>query len=233
MAMTYSNRTEAGRRLAERVAQLELTAPAVVVALPRGGVPVALEVARALHAPLDLVMVRKIGAPGQPELAIGAVVDGTHHEVLLDERLVAYTGARPEYIEEQVRHALREIERRREVYLSRYQPVALQGRCVVVVDDGIATGTSMKAVLRALRRMEPAQLVLAVPVAPLESIAELRGLVDAVVCLQQPEPFHAVGVYYDDFTQVSDTEVAQALGQAEVLQRAGTASEAAAPQGRP
>ncbi|MBS0316172.1 MAG: phosphoribosyltransferase [Proteobacteria bacterium] len=228
MTESYLNRTQAGRRLAERVATLRLPMP-VVMALPRGGVPVALEVARALRAPVDLAMVRKIGAPGQPELAVGAVVDGDRHEVLLDEHLMAATGADRAYIDGQVRQALQEIERRRGIYLRGRRPTPLYGRSVVVVDDGIATGTTVKAVLRALRRMEPAQLVLAVPVAPPEAIAELKTQVDAVVCLQQPECFHAVGAYYDDFTQVGDEEVVRALDEAETwLQPDAGASGAAA-----
>ena len=213
MRQTYANRTEAGRLLAGQLAGLKLVAP-VVIALPRGGVVVALEIARALQAPLDLAMVRKIGAPGQPELAVGAVVDGEHPELVLDEELLRQTGAGPEYIRQQQRQALQEIARRRSAYLGGRPAVPLAGRDVVVVDDGIATGASMKAALRCIRRARPAWLVLAVPVAPPEAIAELRPLVEHVVCPAQPEYFRAVGAYYDDFTQVDDAEVIAALEEA-------------------
>lgn len=210
MFETFRDREAAGRELAERVAQLALQRP-VVVALPRGGVPVAAKVAIALNAPLDLVMVRKLGAPGQPELAVGAVVDGDHPEVVIDERLAALTGADRDHLETGVRDALREIERRRRLYLRGREPPSLQARDVVVVDDGIATGASMKAALRALRRRRPARLVLAVPVAPAETIHDLSPIVDAIVCLSQPAGFEAVGAYYDRFPQVEDEEVIATL----------------------
>lgn len=214
----YRNREAAGRQLAARVAALHLQAP-VVVALPRGGVPVAAEVSRVLGAPLALAMVRKLGAPGQRELAVGAVVDGEYPEVVIDEDLAAMTGADNEYLEAAVGQALREIERRRGVYLQGRPAVPLASRDVVVVDDGIATGASMKAALHALRRHKPARLVLAVPVASRGAIEALSPLADVVVCLWQPEYFHAVGAYFADFRQVEDDEVVAALQAADAALR--------------
>jgi putative phosphoribosyl transferase len=186
----------------------------VVLALPRGGVPLGAAVAQALGVPLDLLLVRKIGAPGQRELAVGALVDGDPPELVVDERLAAATGAGRDDIAEQAREAGLELERRRARYLAGRTPVALQGATVVVVDDGIATGTTVRAALRALRRRGPARLVLAVPVAPSDTVRALRPEVDRLICLAEPEPFTAVGLHYADFHQVDDDEVLAALAAA-------------------
>jgi len=208
----FANRAEAGRELARAVRALHPADP-VVIALPRGGVPVAAEVAHALHAPLDLVLVRKIGAPTQPELALAAVVDGEPPDVVIDEEVKAMTGASREYVKQQLPDALRELARRRAVYLKGRPPLALAGKTAIVVDDGIATGTTVRAALAALRRRRPARLVLAVPVAPRDTVAALRAEVDDLVCLHQPAWFHAVGAHYVDFRQVDDDEVVAALTQ--------------------
>jgi len=202
----FIDRIEAGRLLAQRVVGLKLVDP-VVLALPRGGVPVAAEVARALHAPLDLLMVRKIGAPDQRELAVAAVVDGDHPELVIDEETLRLSGADRAYVDAEAKQELKEIERRRALYLRGRVPVPLAGKSVVLVDDGIATGTTVRAGLKALQRARAARLVLAVPVAPAETVALLRDEVDDLVCLSQPEFFHAVGVHYRDFHQVEDDEV--------------------------
>jgi len=207
MEELFPNREEAGRELARAVMALQPDDP-VVIALPRGGVPVAAEVARALHAPLDLLLVRKIGAPMQPELAVAAVADG---ELVIDHETCVATGASREYVESKAAFERQEIERRRAAYLRGRAPLPVQGRTAVVVDDGIATGTTVRAALRALRRRGPARLVLAVPVAPADAVHALRGEVDDLVCLRQPAYFHAVGVHYADFHQVSDDEVVAAL----------------------
>jgi putative phosphoribosyl transferase len=193
----------------------------VVLALPRGGVPVAAVVARALNAPLELLLVRKIGAPMQPELAVAAVVEGPQPEIVTDAETMAMTGATREYVEREARDELREIARRRERYLRGRPPVAVAGRSAVLVDDGIATGTTVRAALKALRRMKPARLVLAVPVAPPDTVAALRGEVDDLVCLSQPPYFHAVGAHYVDFHQVSDDEVVELLDAAAREKEAG------------
>lgn len=202
----YASREEAGQLLAQALADFKFERP-VVLALPRGGVPVGLEVARALQAPLDLLLVRKIGVPWQRELAAAAVVDGEQHDLVLNQSVMSMAGLRKDDIEASITKELAEIERRRALYLKGRSPVPIAGCTAIVVDDGIATGTTVKAALQALRRRGPKKLVLAVPVAPRSTIAELEDLVDELVCLQQPEPFYAIGVFYRDFHQVEDSEV--------------------------
>jgi predicted phosphoribosyltransferase len=209
----FADRADAGRQLAARLLHLKDQTP-IVLALPRGGVPVAFEVARALAAPLDVVLVRKIGAPGQKELGLGAVVDGAHPHVVLNEDVVRAVGAGDDYIRQETAREMTEIERRRALYRPNRPPLEAEGRVVIVVDDGIATGGTMKAVLEALRELHPRTLVLAVPVTPAESLAELRPFADEVVALATPEPFYAVGAYYRDFTQTSDEEVVALLARA-------------------
>ena len=189
--------------------------PVVVLALPRGGVPVAAEIARALKAPLDLLLVRKIGAPWQPELAVAAVVDGQPPDIVIDDEMLAWAGVDAAYVDAQAQQALAEIERRRRLYLRGRAPLSVEGATVILVDDGIATGTSVRAALQALRRRRPARLVLAVPVAPSEALARLRSDVDEIVCLAEPFPFHAIGLHYRDFHQLSDAEVLVAIATCE------------------
>jgi putative phosphoribosyl transferase len=217
MSGTFVNRQEAGRLLARRLAATPREAPVVILALPRGGVPIGLEVARALRAPLDLLLVRKIGAPWQPELAVAAVVDGHPPQLVIDESTSALTGADMSYIEKEKVRELREIERRRQIYLRGRTPLPVAGATVIVVDDGIATGTTMRAALKGLRLMHPRRLVVAVPVAPADTIDELSREVDEIVCLEQPEFFHAIGNHYVDFHQVGDDEVIAALDDAAKL----------------
>jgi putative phosphoribosyl transferase len=186
----------------------------LVLALPRGGVPVAYEVAKALQAPLDLVMVRKIGAPGHPEYGVGAVVDGAEPQIVLDEEVIARAGIPEHLIDAETRRQLHEIERRRRVYTGNRAPVPVKGRTVIVVDDGIATGNTVRAALAALRLAGAEHIVLAVPVAPPEAVARLREQVDELVCLDQPTPFVAVGLHYADFDATSDGEVVDLLSRA-------------------
>lgn len=207
--------------LGARLAALQLADP-VVLALPRGGVPVALEVARALDAPLDLLLVRKIGVPWQPELAVAAVMDGAEPVVVVERHIQTETGVKQEYIEQRAKEELAEIERRRRTYLADRAPVPVAGRTAIVVDDGIATGTTMRAALKGLRRRNPARLVLAVPVAPPDTINELRQEVDDVVCLAQPSFFGAIGYFYRDFHQLSDDEVITLMRQAPLAARTAT-----------
>jgi putative phosphoribosyl transferase len=211
--LSFRDRAEAGRRLARHLLGHKSQRP-VVLALPRGGVPVAFEVAKALQAPLDLLFVRKIGAPGHAEFGLGAVVDGAHPQVVLNEEVLAQLDVRPEYIRAEIERQLREIERRRQHYLAGRRPVEVEGRTAIVVDDGIATGGTVRAALKGVARVRPARLVLAVPVAPAETIERLRAEADEVVCLMTPEPFYAVGEHYDDFTQTSDREVIALLDEA-------------------
>ncbi len=211
MTTRFADRESAGRLLAQRLLAMHLAPPIVVLALPRGGVPVAAEVARALGAPLDLLLVRKIGVPWQRELALAAVVDGDEPQVVVDDEVQRLSGVDRAYIDAQAAAELKEIERRRAVYLRQRPSVPVAGTTAIVVDDGIATGTSVRAALKALRRRQPKRLVLAVPVAPADTVAALRHEVDDVVCLSQPEPFHAIGLHYDDFHQLEDAEVLAAL----------------------
>jgi len=209
----FQDRADAGRRLAAALLHLKDERP-LVLALPRGGVPVAFEVARELAAPLDVVLVRKIGAPGQKELGLGAVVDGAHPQIVLNEDVMRAVQPGERYIQAESARELAEIERRRALYRPGRPPSEVEGRTVIVVDDGIATGGTMKAVLKALRESNPKTLVLAVPVAPRDTIEELSRLADDVVVLATPEPFYAVGAYYRDFTQTSDGEVMALLARA-------------------
>jgi putative phosphoribosyl transferase len=207
---TFADRSEAGRRLARALVAMKLVDP-VVLALPRGGVPVAAEVAAALHAPLDLLLVRKIGAPAQRELAVAAVAEGPGDGLVLDSETMEMTGATRAYVEREAISERAENARRRAAYLGGRAPLPIAGKTAVVVDDGIATGTTVRAALQALRDRRPARLVLAVPVASPRVVADLRPLVDDLVCLSQPPSFYAVGAYYVDFRQVSDDEVIAAL----------------------
>jgi predicted phosphoribosyltransferase len=210
----FADRADAGRRLGERLRGLNLDRP-VVYALPRGGVAVAAEVAAALgHAPLDLVLVRKLGAPGQPELALGAVVNGAEAETVLNADVVALSGADEAYIARARAQALAEIERRRRTYLAGRSRPDPRGRAAVVVDDGLATGATARAALHALRRRGPSRLVLAVPVAPPETIAALRGEADEIVCLAEHAIPFGIGGCYDDFHQLDDAEVVRLLDAA-------------------
>jgi putative phosphoribosyl transferase len=209
----FEDRSEAGRVLAQRLLARALADP-VVLAMPRGGVPVAVEVARALRTPLDLVLVRKIGVPYQRELAAAAVVDGDEPELVLNDDVISLAGVSRRYIEEEAKKELAEIERRQRVYLQGRARVPLEGREVIVVDDGIATGASVRAALTALRRKKPKLLVLAVPVAPVSTLEALYSEVDEIICLRTPEPFHAIGLHYRDFHQVPDAEVVRLLAEA-------------------
>ena len=212
--MRFADRTEAGQQLAKVLAGRTLERP-VVLALPRGGVPVALEVARALHAPLDLVMVRKIGLPGQPEVALAAVVDGGRPDLEVNEGIALQAGLNRLDIVKLAEPELAEITRRRALYLAGRKSVPLAGRTVIMVDDGIATGATVRVALRAVRRQGPARLILAVPVAPAAELDTLRDLVDEVICLHAPDAFGAVGAWYADFTQVADDDVIAMLAEAE------------------
>jgi putative phosphoribosyl transferase len=206
----FADRTVAGRRLASAVAALGLDHP-VIYALPRGGVPVAAEIAARLPAPLDLVMVRKIGAPLQPELALGAVVDGARPVTIRNEEIIRLYGVDDLTFAELAEAELKEVERRRRVYLAGRSPVSPAGRTAVVVDDGLATGATAKAAVEALRRQGASRIVLAVPVAPSDTLKAFAPLVDDLVCLEQADFFPGVGAFYGAFPQLSDQDVIDAL----------------------
>jgi putative phosphoribosyl transferase len=209
----FADRTEAGRQLAKALHQLRAEQP-IILALPRGGVVVGFEVAQALDAMLDLLLIRKIGAPGQPELAIAAVVDGASPQLVVNEDLAALAGVEDRYIAEQKALKLKEIEERRARYVGWRRNPDLSGATAIVVDDGIATGATMRAALAALRRVGPRRLVLAVPLAPRDTVQALRREVDELFCLDTPEPFRAVGAHYADFHEVTEEEVIDLLRRA-------------------
>ncbi|KHK88338.1 phosphoribosyltransferase [Novosphingobium malaysiense] len=208
----FADRTDAGRQLARELETFGYKDP-VVLALPRGGVPVAFEVAKTLHAPLDVLMVRKIGAPGHEEYGIGALVDGAAPQVVIDEAMARTVGASRDYIDMQIAKELAEIERRRALYRAG-PPLVLKARTVIVVDDGIATGGTVRAALQGLARTEPAQIILAVPLAPADVLPDLQKQCDRVICLSSPYPFRAVGMHYRDFRQTGDEEVIRLLAEA-------------------
>jgi putative phosphoribosyl transferase len=207
--MLFADREEAGARLAEAVAA-QVGGDVVVLAIPRGGVIVGEVVARALGAPLDVVIPRKIGAPGNPELGIGAIAPGVR---VLDERMVRALHVSPAYLEREIETQEREIERRQLAYRAGRPPVDVEGKVAVVVDDGIATGGTAAAALRWARARDAGTVVLAVPVAPAPSIVRLRDEADRIVVLATPEPFLAVGEWYRRFDQTSDGEVVEALAR--------------------
>lgn len=209
----FRDRQDAGRALAALLVTRSWRDP-VVLALPRGGVPVAHEVALRLGAPLDLVMVRKIGVPSQPELAAGAVVNGDAPQIVVNEAIAAQAGLDRGAIEALAAVQLREIARRRAVYLRDRPAVPVAGRSAIVVDDGIATGATMRAALRAVRQRNPDRLVLAVPVAAEDVLQALGSEADEIVCVQRDLPFGAVGASYLDFAQVDDATVTRLLGAA-------------------
>ncbi|MDJ0945313.1 MAG: phosphoribosyltransferase [Kiloniellales bacterium] len=229
----FLDRNQAGRRLAEVLLAFKDKRP-LVLALPRGGLPIGYEVAKALAAPLDLVFVRKIGAPYQPELALGAVADGGRPITIRNDDVIRMLGVSESYLQEEIRRKLAEIDRRRTLYLAGRPRVDVKGRTAIVVDDGIATGATVRAALRSVRKGRPARLVLAVPVAPPETIEVLKDDADEVICLETPVQFFAISMFYRRFEQVSDQEVVDWLKRAEAfLQSEETEGESAAQTDRP
>lgn len=206
----FKDRKQAGELLAEEVARHGYADP-VVFGLPRGGVPVAAEVAAKLKAPIDVILVRKIGAPTQPELAIGAVVDGATPEIVRNEELIRELGIPDEVVREEAQRQLEIIEARRKLWVAGRERVPVRGRTAIIVDDGIATGATVRASLHALKRQGSKRTVVATPVAPMQAVEALRQEADDVVCLETPEYFGAIGFFYLDFSQVSDAEVSRLL----------------------
>ena len=209
--MRFKDRADAGRQLAAALLRYRDENP-IIMALPRGGAPVAAEVARALQAPLGIILVRKIGAPWQPELALGAVVDGIEPVVVRNSHVMAYTGTSQDEFERICRQELAEIEHRRDRFLDKGPALKPDGQTTIVIDDGIATGATMRVALQAMRMHHPRKLVLAVPVAALGAMKELRELADDVVYLTELEPMGAVSMSYDDFEQLLDRDVTDILG---------------------
>jgi predicted phosphoribosyltransferase len=215
----FANRREGGVALADRLAFLAGRTDVVVLALPRGGVPVGYEVARALGAPLDVFVVRKLGLPGHAELAMGAIASGGVR--VMNEDVLDSIDVPPSAIDQVTRAEQAELERRERAYRDGRPPVPIDGRIVVLVDDGLATGSSMRAAVLAVRRLKPARVVVAVPVGARKTCLDLREVADEVVCAFSPDPFSAVGLWYADFSQTTDEEVRRLLAQ--------TTARAAAP----
>ncbi|RIA55732.1 phosphoribosyltransferase [Dichotomicrobium thermohalophilum] len=211
--MTFNDRREAGRKLAEALRHYR-GKDAVVLALPRGGVPVAAEVAASLDAPLDLLLVRKVGVPWQPELAMGAVIDGAEPITVRNEDIIGLANVTEGDFDAAAQRELEEIERRRKRYIGERPRPTIKDHVAIIIDDGIATGATVRAAIRGLKRKDPTKVVLAVPVAPPSTVESLREEVDELVCLEAPEMFHAISLYYREFSQVSDEEVTRILDSA-------------------
>jgi putative phosphoribosyl transferase len=208
----FRDRTEAGRILARRLKAVVADSDALVLALPRGGVPVGFEIAQALQADLDVFLVRKLGVPGQEELAMGAIASGGIR--VLNESLIQYLEISPSTIERITAREQDEIERRERAYRDGRPALPITNRTVILVDDGLATGASMLAAARAVRAQKPKRIIVAVPVASRDACEEFRRHVDDVICAETPEPFYSVGSWYEDFSQTSDSEVRELLERA-------------------
>ncbi len=207
----FADREEAGRLLADALQHYRAQRP-LVLALPRGGVPVALEVARALDAPLEVLVVRKIGAPGHAEFAIGAIAAGV---TMLHDEVIDQLGISRAQVARTIQEEMLELERRNSLYRGKRPPASVAGRTVIIVDDGLATGATATAAVRAIKRQNPGRVIFATPVGAAESVAALRGEADEVVCLEIPADFRAVSLWYEDFSPTTDAEVLECLARAE------------------
>jgi predicted phosphoribosyltransferase len=215
MRRPFRDRAEAGRVLAGKLADYAGRDDVIVLALPRGGVPVAFEVATALGAPLDVFLVRKLGAPGHEELAMGAIASGD--VVVMNDEVVQAMHVQADEIRDAIASERRELARRESAYRDDRPPVDVVGRTVILIDDGLATGSTMRAAVTALRRQDPARIVVAVPIGASSTCAELQALADDCICAITPEPFRAVGIWYEDFAQTEDDEVGELLARAEAV----------------
>jgi putative phosphoribosyl transferase len=213
-AKLFKNRTDAGQFLAEKLTQYVNRADVVVLALPRGGVPVAYEVARRLNAPLDVFVVRKLGVPGHEELAMGAIASGGVR--VLNPDVLSYILIHEAIIDQVTEFELSELKRRERLYRGNRPPLEVKGKTVIIVDDGLATGSTMRAAVKALRQKQPRKIIVAVPVGARETCDSFKNEVDTMaVCAITPEPFQAVGLWYQDFSQTSDEEVRELLARAD------------------
>jgi len=220
--MIYRDRTEAGQYLASRLGDYANRPNVLVLALPRGGVPVAFEVARVLRAPLDIFLVRKLGVPGHEELAMGAIATGGVR--VLNEDTVRYLSIPGEVIDAVAADEQRELERRERLYRGEHPAPDVRGKTVILIDDGLATGSTMRAAANALRQQKPARIVVGVPVSAPATCDEFRDEVDEIVCAITPEPFQAVGLWYKDFSQTTDEEVRELLARAAAREPSRAAS---------
>ncbi len=212
-ALKFRDRVEAGQSLAEQLTPYADRPDVIVLALPRGGVPVAYEIATRLHVPLDVFLVRKLGTPGQPELAMGAIATGGAR--VLNADVIRYLDVPPRVIEAVARDEQIELERRERVYRGNRPPPDLHNKIVILVDDGLATGSSMRAAVAAVRTHSPTRIVVAVPLAAPSTCEEFKNEVDEIICLRTPDPFSAVGLWYEDFSQTPDEDVRELLLRAE------------------
>jgi putative phosphoribosyl transferase len=208
----FANRAEAGRALAKRLQKYADRSDTIVLALPRGGVPVAFEVAKALKAPLDILVVRKLGVPGHPEFAMGAIATGDVR--ILNNELITHLGISSSTLDRVAAEELQELKRRETLYRGQRPAFNVSGRTVILVDDGLATGATMRAAAVTLRKQNPARIIVAVPVGALDTCNDFKADVDETVCLEMPEPFYGVGQWYVDFSQTTDEEVQRLLAQA-------------------
>ena len=208
-AVRFHNRRDAGRQLADKLTEYAGRSDVIVLGLPRGGIPVAHEVATRLKAPLDVFLVRKLGVPGHPELAMGAIAAGGVE--VLSRDLIRDLGIPPVLVEQVAVRERLELERRDALYRGARRPAIVRDRTVILVDDGLATGSTMEAAILALRQQHPARIVVAVPVGARDTCERLRRIADEVVCVSMPEPFNAVGLWYEDFSQTTDDEVKRLL----------------------
>ncbi|SFP46167.1 phosphoribosyltransferase [Hydrogenimonas thermophila] len=210
----FKDRVDAGKKLAEKLKELEPFENSIILALPRGGVPVAYEVAKILNIPLDVIIVRKLGAPLNEEFAIGSLVEGNPERVILNEDVIRKLGIEKKYLDEVINKERNELHRREELYRKSQNILStIKNKKVILIDDGVATGYTIKAALTAIREQEPSSIIVALPVAPLDALRELDRLADQVIILETPEPFWAVGAHYKYFNQTSDTEVVKLLNQ--------------------
>ena len=221
--MVFQDRTEAGKFLATKLTHYAGRPDVLVLALPRGGVPVAFEVAKVLEAPLDVFLVRKLGSPGHEEAAMGAIASGGI--VVLNEQMLQGARIPDHVIQNVIQQELRELKRREKVYREGMPETDVHGRVVILVDDGLATGSTMRAAAQALRKQGPKRLVVAVPVGAAETCDQFRSEVDEVICGMEPEAFYAVGMWYEDFSQTSDEEVQQLLNEASERREMHTAGQ--------
>jgi len=210
--MLFRNRTHAGQVLARMLEEYSNRDDVLVLAVPRGGVPVASEIAKALHAPLDVFLVRKLGVPGQEELAMGAIATGGIR--VLNYAVVNHLGVPDHVIDTATKAEQRELDRREQAYRGTREPPEVRGRTIILVDDGLATGSTMRAAVTALRQQKPARIIVAVPVAAASTCQEFRQEVDQIICATTPEPFYGVGQWYEDFSQTTDEDVRDLLDRA-------------------
>ena len=208
----FRDRRDAGRKLAQKLTAYAGRTDIIVLALPRGGVPVAYEVALALHAPMDIFIVRKLGLPGHEELAVGAIASGSAR--VLNEEIIRYLNISEAVIDAIAQRELQELERRERAYRGDRPPLHVEGRTIILIDDGLATGASMRAAIAGLRAQNPAHIVVAVPTAAPETCEALEPEVDQMICATTPEPFYGVSRWYEDFSQTTDEEVKMLLEEA-------------------